>query len=298
MTMPVASRSEAARMHAQAVIRLKAFLEEGCLGVTVCASYSEPFDRLEELAAIHRKTELGLASCLFLKGTKIAGPGTAVSLRSPDMRALPDMEGITELLRQGNPASVERLLEDVFETAAKARSVSYLTELCGTLISALDVVRLERGLPALRRLAEEGGVRTDGWRALDGIKIWLLAKIEETVTGGGYRHPYSRKIREACDYISVSYAEDLSADTIASRIGISGEHLRHLFKQETGHTLHDYITACRMERAKGLLESGHFKLYEISEKVGYKSSHYFSKIFCKTVGMTPLDYAEARGAVR
>ncbi|MGG1553451.1 response regulator transcription factor [Paenibacillus ferrarius] len=298
MTLPVASRKGAIDMHADAAFRLKAHLEEVCPGVPVCTSYSEPFDRLEALSVIHHNTVAQLTSCLFVRGTKIVGPGHGEDSTQLDTRVVPVMEKVVELFRQGDLASMESLLDNAFEKAAKFRSVPYLREICDRLVTAMDIVRSERGLPALRRLGEEGAIRTQEWRTVEGIKLWLLAKVHETVTGNGKSSPNSRKIREACDYIAVNLAEELSAEMIASRVGISGEHLRHLFKQEMGLTLHDYITACRMEQAKGLLQSGHFKLYEISERVGYKSSYYFSKIFCKTVGMSPLDYAEARGDVR
>ncbi|MFC0214618.1 response regulator [Paenibacillus chartarius] len=297
LSAPVASRRETAQLYADAVTLLKAFLEKGCPGVPICAAYSEPFDNPEELNAIHRKTALQLDACLFLRGTKLAGPGSAAHMPSPDWSTLPGMEEVIRLLHTGGAAAAGKLVETQFDAAARTRSVPYLTQLCGTLVSALDAVRAERGLTTLQRLAEEGAVRTEEWRTLDGIKTWLLARIEETAAFGN-TPPYSRKIREACDYIAAHCEGELSAETIAHRIGISGEHLRHLFKQETGQTLHDYLTACRMERAKALLESGHFKLYEISDKVGYKSSHYFSKIFYRTVGMTPLEYAETRGASR
>ena len=38
--------------------------------------------------------------------------------------------------------------------------------------------------------------------------------------------------------------------------------------------------------------TGNYKVYEVAERVGYKTSQYFSKIFSRNVGVMPLEYKE------
>jgi len=63
-----------------------------------------------------------------------------------------------------------------------------------------------------------------------------------------------------------------------------------MFKKETGQNFINYLTNIRIEKAKELLRSTNLKSYEIAYKVGYDNPTYFSTVFKKLTGMTPLDY--------
>ena len=57
----------------------------------------------------------------------------------------------------------------------------------------------------------------------------------------------------------------------------------------------NYLTSKRMEKAKELLKNPRLKIYEISTAVGYENSRYFSSIFKKYTGQTPIDYRSSLG---
>jgi two-component system response regulator YesN len=50
-----------------------------------------------------------------------------------------------------------------------------------------------------------------------------------------------------------------------------------------------------MEEAKKLLKTTDFKSYEIAEKTGFADPRYFSIIFKKTLGLTPMEYRRSLG---
>lgn len=52
----------------------------------------------------------------------------------------------------------------------------------------------------------------------------------------------------------------------------------------------------RIRRAVELLADGELKMYEIAERVGYSSQHYFSSAFKKVLGVSPMEYR--RGGAR
>ncbi len=84
--------------------------------------------------------------------------------------------------------------------------------------------------------------------------------------------------------------EALQLKDIADHVHMSIGHLSALFKQETGHTLHQYITKCRIERACELLGSSTAKNHEIAKQVGYENPYYFGKVFLRETGLTPQQY--------
>jgi YesN/AraC family two-component response regulator len=97
-------------------------------------------------------------------------------------------------------------------------------------------------------------------------------------------------VRRVRAYIHKHLQDDLQLKTLTQAFNISGDYLRKIFKNEMGTTLSEYITHVRMEEARRLLQTGEFKVYEIAEKVGYHSTHYFSQSFHKAMGCYPTEY--------
>lgn len=104
-------------------------------------------------------------------------------------------------------------------------------------------------------------------------------------------------VEMAKEYIQEHYSdEDLSLNQVASQVNISPNHLSAMFRQKTGHTFIRYLTDVRMNKAKELLKCTNMRSNEISEAVGYKDPHYFSHLFKKNQGCTPIQYREGGAA--
>jgi Response regulator containing CheY-like receiver domain and AraC-type DNA-binding domain len=50
------------------------------------------------------------------------------------------------------------------------------------------------------------------------------------------------------------------------------------------------VIGLRLEKAKELLADSNLKIYVISEQAGFNDVKYFSKLFKKTCGLSPIDY--------
>ena len=101
----------------------------------------------------------------------------------------------------------------------------------------------------------------------------------------------TRYVQETMDYIGKNCADpNLSVSQVASELGLSEGHLSHLFKKETGTTVGNYLTRCRIQKPMGLLRQRKLKVYEVAEACGYRDITYFSGTFKKLVGMTPSEY--------
>ncbi len=81
-----------------------------------------------------------------------------------------------------------------------------------------------------------------------------------------------------------------SVQELARAFNVNASHLSRQFKQEMGINNIEYITKVRMTKAVKLLESTDFKVYEIADKVGYTSQHYFCVAFKNYFGVSPSDY--------
>jgi two-component system response regulator YesN len=97
-------------------------------------------------------------------------------------------------------------------------------------------------------------------------------------------------ISEALKLIHDNYMENLTLEKVSATIHVSPAYFSRLFQKETGITFIDYLTKYRINKAQYLLLHTDMRTYEIAEKVGYKNSKYFLKVFKKWVGTTPGEF--------
>ena len=125
---------------------------------------------------------------------------------------------------------------------------------------------------------------------------WLFNTFQEctVLLERGLAYKYSATVDSAIAYMNRNYSNsDISVSDISDSAGLSVNRLGVLFKQETGKTINEYLGDIRIKKAVNLLEKTNMKIYEISEKCGYKSSQYFSQIFYQKTGKRPIDYRKA-----
>ncbi|MFA7107521.1 MAG: response regulator [Sphaerochaetaceae bacterium] len=101
---------------------------------------------------------------------------------------------------------------------------------------------------------------------------------------------YSSIINQAIEKIYKSYSKPLSLSQIADDLEIHPTYLSNLFKKETNHTFVEFLNTYRIEKAKEVLEDPLAKIWWVSEKVGFADQKYFSQVFKKTTGITPLEF--------
>ena len=80
------------------------------------------------------------------------------------------------------------------------------------------------------------------------------------------------------------------------RIGFNIDYFRRCFVEEMGQTPVAYMTGLRIERAKNLLvQNPPISVEKVAGQCGFSDSFYFSKIFKKHTGSSPLGYRKEKG---
>jgi two-component system response regulator YesN len=97
-------------------------------------------------------------------------------------------------------------------------------------------------------------------------------------------------VRCTMDYIKNNYSQELSLKKISNMVSVSPNYLCRIFKQETGMTLKQWHHLCRIEQAKELLHDSRTRTCEAADRTGFNDYKYFSRIFKRITGMTPLQY--------
>lgn len=107
---------------------------------------------------------------------------------------------------------------------------------------------------------------------------------------------YSELIMKVKQYISEHYYNNrLSLQEVSNHVGVSASHLSKVFSQEAKQTLTEFITQTRIHKAMELLITTRHKTFEVACEVGYQDQHYFSNIFKKVTGMTPIEFRKRGG---
>lgn len=164
-------------------------------------------------------------------------------------------------------------------------------EQTGTILTQYFSVRLQWavGLPVRDILAVKDSLR---------LASSLLTQMDSgqsvrfyqatPVTALDYRVQLVARIQ---DYINKNLSQRLSLNDVASVFNFSPNYLSQLLSRN-GEGFVEFVTAMRINAAKELMASTDLRIYEISDRVGFESASYFSKVFKKMEGMSPREYMQ------
>lgn len=91
-------------------------------------------------------------------------------------------------------------------------------------------------------------------------------------------------------WVELHYAEPFALDGIANELHLSKYHVSHLFKEETGRSVTEYLMARRIKEACRILTDTSLPVAEIGVRVGWPIASHFSQQFKHWIGCTPLQY--------
>lgn len=92
------------------------------------------------------------------------------------------------------------------------------------------------------------------------------------------------------EYLEGKIYEKINMDDMSRALSFSKSYIYKRFVAACGYSVVDYFIIMKITEAKRLIRETKMNFFEISEKLGFSSSHYFSTVFMRTVGMTPTQY--------
>jgi AraC-like DNA-binding protein len=177
--------------------------------------------------------------------------------RALDERVIPGGQGIEHIYRR-----ILAELDNPDDGTAKARELKIL------MVQALIVellVFIARRYTAHRHKIHSAAHATPPTRAeIQKLQAWLRSRISDPP----------------------------SLAQMAEHAGLSPAHFAVIFKQETGLTPLEFMTAARIDEAAARLNSSRSSVTNIALDLGFSSSQYFSLVFKKQKGCTPKEWRE------
>ena len=129
-----------------------------------------------------------------------------------------------------------------------------------------------------------------------GVRLWLTNFLNWILdyTSSHLEVRENDMVLLAKRYIAEQYENsDLSLSDVASYVGLNEKYFSTRFTKEAGETMSEYLTAVRMQKAKELLKTTNFKVYEIAEMVGYHTLEHFNRVFKKNFQISPSAYRKS-----
>jgi two-component system response regulator YesN len=210
------------------------------------------------------------------------------------------------------PLESERELMSKVKIGDRTGAKEILNSILGTILfhnpGDLGVLkaRLLELLSILSRSAVEGGVGIDvmleknlGYVSKvmrignqEDLCAWISTALNEFIELV-YKSQDAKKVTQVTpviNYIDANYNKPITLDEVARISHLSVSRLAHVFKEQMGITIIDYLTSVRIERAKQLLLATNQSCTEICFQVGYNNQSYFTRTFKDLVGMPPREF--------
>ena len=101
-------------------------------------------------------------------------------------------------------------------------------------------------------------------------------------------------VTTAIHFMKENIEKKLTLNEVATHVGFSVSYFTVLFNQRTGCAPMAYFNQLKMQLACQLLDFTDMKVNQICYKVGIEDTYYFSRLFSKIMGMSPIEYRKLK----
>ncbi|MDI9499094.1 MAG: AraC family transcriptional regulator [Bacillota bacterium] len=151
---------------------------------------------------------------------------------------------------------------------------------------------VERTLALANRCIEQ----LPGWPTVEAVSMgvgdMLRSSMELVFEHRDARH--ASVLHRVTQYVEAHCHENLRLADLARLCQLSPSYLSRIFKRETGVTLQQYINQVRVEKARSLLLGSDSRIVDIALALGFQDQSYFTKVFRRMTGQTPMQYRAGR----
>lgn len=102
------------------------------------------------------------------------------------------------------------------------------------------------------------------------------------------------RVDKVITYMNDCYSSQVQLNDLARTVNLSPWRLCHIFKDETGMSLVQYLRMLRMKQAKRLLEATFLSVKQVMIEVGVNDQSHFVRDFKSVYGLSPLKFRLSR----
>jgi AraC-like DNA-binding protein len=107
---------------------------------------------------------------------------------------------------------------------------------------------------------------------------------------GGGSHALAHDLSKSIAFMRANLSRSLTLHELSRQAGLSPTRYSLLFREQTGSSPVDHHIRLRMQAACHYLDTTALSVKEVAAKLGYDDPYYFSRLFQKVLGCSPLAY--------
>jgi AraC-like DNA-binding protein len=215
-------------------------------------------------------------------------PGTVLFIDASDLHAVmpSDVEGYCR-----NKAVLDgRYLRALFEAMRASEALEAFFAGRGGVCVCLGADQAQRLDRLFQKMARTLEKPPDAQRTVQ-LHAYLL---ELFAVCGQYSEPVAPhaqdRLAPVLAYLRTHYERALTVEQIAQETHLSKYYLCHLFHEQTGMTVMQYLYEYRLSVARAQLLFSDAPISVIAQNCGFSSSSHFSKLFRRREGLSPRAY--------
>ncbi len=101
-------------------------------------------------------------------------------------------------------------------------------------------------------------------------------------------------VAKSIEIMKKKYMDKIGIESISEELGVSASYLSRKFKDVTNHSFLDLLNAYRVQQAIRLLNTGKYRVYEISDLTGFTDYKHFCTVFKRYTSMSPTGFVKKR----
>ena len=205
-------------------------------------------------------------------------------------------------LHKTEGGAYERINVNISENLLNKEEIKFLSACADAGALRLD----ESYLPLLQSLLGEGlsvrastsGLRREYEFSIVQTVLYLLQKQELIPLSLASAAPTVKSadpvVLKLLFYLNENYREEITLQALSEKFFLSKVALCARFKKFMNCSIMQYLFQIRLSKAKELLSSTNKSMEEVAFECGFSSANYFSLVFKKEIGLSPLHYKNTR----
>ncbi len=263
------------------------------LRLSVSAALSDEADTVSEIRAVYKAAMSASEYRLLYGKTCIITPDMLqANVDAPYRYPERTEKSILDAIRLHDIGDIEQKTDVFFEELGRLNHDDIMMSIYRLVYSSLKVInRITRPYHEINfRKAQNDFGRLD---TLEEIKAYLLDMYRKALghLQRGSQNAKRIRVRRIEEIVHGNLDDpNLSPDYIATKLFLSVNYVRELFREIKGESLSNYMNIVRCDKAKELLRNSKMTVSEVSRNIGMTNVNYFYTLFKKNSGVTPAQY--------
>jgi AraC-like DNA-binding protein len=128
----------------------------------------------------------------------------------------------------------------------------------------------------------------------------LSSIIHDIILEIAYKHKSANRavspvVQQIKHYLDQHIEDHVTMEQLSNHVCMTTRHINRVFKQELGTTPYNYLLERKLDSARNLLLNTNLPISAIAGKLRFADTFYFSNIFKKKTGLSPLNYRKKSG---